>query len=709
MLPSAREIVFHAPISRLSLSDDKTLHVMDHNCALHKIDLERLEITKSTTLSSSYKPGLFDYYFRPFELGSKRAYISFSTQGAEYVIDTQSKLSKICAFNYNAGSHVTKAHFSQSDALLIVGNEKGRCFVVQTNDGSNVAEIPRSSDAITAVAINEKVKLAAYASFSKKVLVYRYSSHSILFEKRLNSVVEMLCFADEKTLLAITRDGKILKIDLDKGAVVQETLLDENLWPSFMHLSNSGKFIYIGTRESVLFALHVKSMEILFSTKLPYLGITSFVRTSRYFIFGFKSGEVLFLAHREFEEQFSLNIKLKKIKEASLLFRKNIFLMSHRDTRFIYDEWLEQKQSIINLLSSGNIAEAKALAEPFLFHPKCQLEFTQIEELQPDLMALHRYFRSFSYSAAYELAQSKPVLKKSAVYTQMEALWNKSLQKAQIMLSREPLLNKDAARDCLKLFFDVDEKKVLIEQMLKNSRVFMLSESAIKEKNFALYFKIVSQHPFLELTPLYKKVILLGEKLQSQIVELLEQKKYSEAITTSALLFDFTPYRNQAKRLKEVCNALIVIEHHIELKHLFEAIETQERFKLGPNYAPIQQLEEMKLAFQKQAIADINAKAFSYVYAALIPYMKLSICKTNVAYVIRKLYIGQFKNAYEACASAIDWEKSIGLYVHLFGADTLLKEFLLTYDVTINEDILAQLPPTEEPSLYPQDLLMLKK
>lgn len=707
MLPSSREIIFHAPISRIALADESTLHVIDNNCALHKIDLNQLRITKSTTLSSSYTPTLFDYYQRPFALGKTRSYISFSKEGNEYIIDTRGKLSKICSFNYNFGANVTKARISENDKLLITGNEKGRTFIINTNDGSLVAELPRSSDTITAVTINESYKLAARASFSRKLVVYRYNTFSILLEMRLDSVIEMVTFVDETTLLAITRNGRILKIDTGKGRVIQETLLDENLWPSFMSLSNSKKFVYVGTRESMLFALHVKSLDILFSIKLPYLGITSFVRTGRFFIFGFKSGEILFLNHREFEEPFTLNIKLKKIKEASLLFYKNIFLMTHRDTRFIYDEWLVQKDTIINLLSLGQIDEAKKQADPFLFHPKCKLEFSQIEELQPDLMALHRYFRSFSFRAAYELAQSKPILKKSSIFAQMEALWNKNLQKAQILLSREPILNKESAKESLKLFADVEEKKVMIENMIRNSPIFMLSESAIREKNFALYFKMVSQNSFLEFTPLYKKVLMLGEKLQVEIVTLLEAKNYAQALTLSSLLYDFVPYRNQAIRLKEVCNALSLLEYQTEHNQLFEAVKTQDRFKLGLNYEAVKVLEEMKIAFQMKQLETLENKAYAKVYAALVPYMSISICKSNVSFLMRKLYIAQFKNAFDTCGTAIDWKKSLDLYAHLFGPDALVKEFIDTQelDITFEEHDEEMLP--QEIKEYPKDLLVL--
>ncbi len=166
---------------------------------------------------------------------------------------------------------------------------------------------------------------------------------------------------------------------------------------------------------------------------------------------------------------------------------------------------------------------------------------------------------------------------------------------------------------------------------------------------------------------------------------------------------------NQAKRLKEACNALIVLEHHMKLNHLFEAIKTQEQYKLGPNYAPVQKLEEMKTAFQNTVIETINTKAFSKAYNMLVPYMSISICKTNVAHVIRKLYIAQFENAFETCKTAINWEKSIELYTHFFDADSPLKGFLTEHELKVNEAILEPLPTIQESITYPQDLLVIEE
>lgn len=704
MLPSSREIVFHSAISTMSLADEATLHVIDNNCNLYKIDLPTLKIIKSTSLSNIYEQTNFDYYKRPFALGAKNAYISFSKKGSEYVIDTRSKLVKLSNFFYNRDIAVTKASFSENDNLLITGNERGRTYVINPEDGNIHTELPRSNDTISAVAISDEFKLCARASFSKTILVYRLNSLKVIFQKKLDSVIEMLIFLDQNTLLAITKNSKIIKIDFDNEKISKETMLGEDLWPSSMTLSHSKKFVYVGTRESMLFALHVKTLDILFQIKLPYLGITSMIRTSRYFIAGFKTGEVVFFNHREFEEQFIVDIRLKKVKEASLLFIKNVFLMSHRETRFIYDYWLEEKETIVNLLSKGEIEQAISAAEPFLFHPKCKVEFYELEELQPDLMSLQRYIRSFSFNAAYELANVKPALKKSSIFLNLEALWNKSLQKAQILLSREPLLNKEAARDSLKLFMNVEEKNFIIENMLKRTGLFSMSESAIREKNFALYFKLVSQNKFLEFTPLYQKVLLLGEKLQMEISRLLEEKNYQKSLILSDILHQFTPYQNQANRLKDVSKALMILEYQINDNMLFEAVKTQDQFQLETNYLLVRTLELMKKEFQLKLLKLIEERKYAEVYRAIFPYITISICKNQVAMVMKHFYITQFRDAKNQ--QTVDWEKSFRLYLNLFTMDKLLMDFakeINQFDILLS---LEKIEKIEGISEYPKTVLV---
>lgn len=708
MLPSSREIIFHSAISRMGLADERTLNLFDNDCHLYKIDLGALKIVKNTSLSNVYVQKNFDYYQRPFALGKNRAYISFSKEGSEYVIDTQSKLTKVSSFLYNHNVTVNKASFSEKDKLLITGNEKGKTYIINPEDGSMENELPRSSDAISAVAISEEFGLAARASFTKTLLVYQVNSLSVLFEKKLDFVIEMISFLDQNTLLAITRNGKIIKIDLHSAKIIKETLLDENLWPSVMTLSDSKKFVYVGTRESMLFAVHVKTLDLLFQVKLPYLGITSIIRTPQYFIAGFKTGEVVFYNHREFEEQFIAHIRLKQTKEASLFFSKNIFLMSHRETRLIYDYWLEQKETIINLLSQGEIEQASLMAEPFLFHPKCKFEFMELELLQSDLMSLQRYFRSFSFVAAYDLVTIKPALKKSSIFKKMEAFWSKSLQKAQILLVREPLLNKDAAKESLKLFLEVGGKQSIIENMFKRSGIFSMAETAIRDKNFALYFRLANQNTFLELTPLYQKVIILGEKVQMEVVKLLEAKDYQQSLLVCDVLSQFTPYQNQANRLKEVSKALMALTYHMEKQDLLEAVKVQDKYQLQTNYPLVEALEEMKKEFFLGLVQHIEAKNYAHVYTAIVPYIPIPICKNLVSTIMRKFYIQQFKDMYAQNGYAIDWEKTFLAYLRLFPRDNQIMEFAKEIAKLDLLESLEIMELVEANTTYPKSLLVKK-
>ncbi len=711
MLPSSREITFHTAISAASIVNESTLQIIDNQCHLHKIDLNELKVIKNTPLSVLPQNDLFDYYKRPFMVGKNLTYISFAQQGTEYVIDTQSKIVPLSTFHYNQHDVVTKAAFSENDLLLITGNERGRSYILSPEDGTIQANLPIASDSISAVTLSEEYHLSAYASFSHELVVYKINSFKVVFKQKIGSVIEMMLFVDEQTLLAITRNGKIIKIDLSKGKVIQELVLDQNVWPSVMVLSHSKKFVYVGTRESLLFAVYVKTLDSLYQVKLPYYGVTTLSRTQNYFIMGFKTGEILFFNHREHEEQFITYIKLRQIKEACLIFQKNIFLMSHRETKKIYEYWLEEKEIIMNLLSRGEIEQAKIIAEPFLFHPKCKLEFAEIESLQPDLMSLQRYIRSMSYAPAYALVTLKPELRKSSLFAQLEALWNKSLQKAQILLAREPLLNKEAAKESLKAFEEVEEKKTIIENMLKRSGTFTMAENSIKEKNFAFYFRLVAQNHFLESTSLYQKVLQVGERLQQETLRYLEEKNYKQSLILADLLYQFKPYQNQAIRLKEVSRALIILEHQIEHNMLLQAVKTQDQFQLQSHYALVQTLEEMKNTFGLEQYALIETKAYAKVFTNIEPYMNLSICKQNIANIMKKLYLSQFKEAAKEMNTAVDWEKSLSNYLQFFPIDKPLVEFVKTYDkLELLQSIPLLSPPFENPT-YPKSVLrfLIKK
>lgn len=119
----------------------------------------------------------------------------------------------------------------------------------------------------------------------------------------------------------------------------------------------------------MLFCLHVKSLDIVFKSNCLILALLHLPVHLAILSLDLNQ-EKCFSSVIESLKTSINNIKLKKMKEAHCFFEKNIFLMSHRDARLVYDEWLVQKDTIINLLSLGHIEEARNMAEPFLFASK---------------------------------------------------------------------------------------------------------------------------------------------------------------------------------------------------------------------------------------------------------------------------------------------------------------------------------------------------
>lgn len=704
MFPSSRELILDATVSRMCLCDENTLIVYTDNKELNFIDLTNLKIKKVVPLSHD-EIGEFDYYNRPIALKKHFAYVKLSTSGKEYILTTQNKIEKQVAFNYNKNQKITKAHFSEDASFLIIGNDKGRTCFLDVKESSLVYEFPYAADSVSAVAISPENKYAISASFGKKLQILNINTLVLNEEIKLSSIVEMIQFVSEDIFLAITRDGSIIKIDAKSKKIIKETKLADTVWPSEICVSHSKKFVYIGTRESSIYALHVKSLDMLFCIKLNKSGITSLIRTPKYFIVGYKTGEVQFFNHREFEENFVLFVKLKKMDEAVALFSKNIFLMSHRETRSIYDMWVEQKDTIVQLMTNGSIDEAQKMASTFMFHPKCKSEMEEIEELQPDLMALQRFMRSSHFAQAYDIVDKKPSLKATLLYVKLEDIWKKALHKAQILLSRDPILNKEKAREELYAFEKVEAKKEMIERMLKYANTFARAEMAVKNQNFGLYFKLVKENNFLELTPLYKKVLSLADKVKMNVLTHLRENDYILALQNIKILEQFSIYFDHAKKLEEFVNSLMVIEYHVNNKNLFEAIKIQNKLKIQSSYEPVRKLEGMKRSFLKGLFESIERFDLDEVYAKVRAYFEIDICKKEITMVMKHLYIAQMQKALISSKEKVDWSKTFENYAHFFRFDKLIFDIFEKLELSMSLEELEKEIEIKKPNFIKNILI----
>lgn len=691
MLPSFRELILDSAISSIDVKDaNNELSVCTNDKSIYLVDLLQLKIRKRIPLQNEGVEEEFDYYKRPLITHGKFAFFKLTPESKEFVFNFEKKVDGRLMFDYVKDEGIAKACFSEDATLLLTGSEEGKTHLIDTELGSLVYEFPFSSDSISALCFSDEKRFAVSASFDKSLKILHVNSLSVNDSIKIDSIIEKMEFISTDIFLAITRDGRVFKIDAKNTKILDERTLPNNVWPSELCVSFSKKFVYIGSRDSQLFVLHVQSMNLVYSLHFNRSGVTSMVRMAKYFVIGYKSGEIQFFNHREFEEDFILHIKLQQLQEARALFEKNIFLMTHRETRKIYELWLERKDSIVTLISTGILDKAQELANDFLFHPKCKQEMEAIEELQPDLMALQRYIRSGAYSAAYELVEAKPNLKSTLLYEKLENVWKRALQQAQILLSRDPLLNKEKAKEVLAKFLHVESKKEFIQTMLNNTKVFIRAEQAVKNKNFILYFELTREYSFLEFTPLYKKVLSLAQKIKLNILNHLKEDQYMPALESLKLLRQFFPFKENAKKLEEFISSLMVIEYHLKNEKLLEAIQIQNKLRIHATYKPIQELNKVKIQFIKKMVQQIQEHKFDETFQSIQACFSIKICIRETAMIMKQMYLEQMKKAHDEENNDVHWENTIIKYGKYFNIDNLIEEFytILGIDRPLEELIL---------------------
>lgn len=200
-------------------------------------------------------------------------------------------------------------------------------------------------------------------------------------------------------------------------------------------------------------------------------------------------------------------------------------------------------------------------------------------------------------------------------------------------------------------------------------------------------------------------MLQIAERLQHEINVSLENRFFDQALTLADILHQFSPYRHQANRLKEVSKALMILEEHLEHHHLFEAVKLQEQYRLQTNYAPIVALEQLKIAFQEEQNRLLQTKHYGAVYANILPYMSLTVCRQNVANIMRQYYMLQLEDAIANTSSSIDWEKTFLEYCRFFPMDKILVEFAKRHGKMEVLQRISAIARTEESPQYPKTIV----
>lgn len=664
----------------------RKLSIIDRARRHHLVDLRTMRITKATNI---YKPAKepFDYYQRSVKLvDTKKVFFWPKDSNYGYIVKTDPFIHYEYRFNHHK-SPVTKIGLAHNDSLALSGDERGHTYVINLKHGGIEKRLPAMPDSINASVFSPDDKMISLASFNGNIATYLYLSLECKSRLSLGGIIEDITYLGENLLLVLLRSGKILKVDVNEGRIIEEKELCSGLWPAVLHLVENNKFILVGTRESKLVVLHATSMDEVFTVDFEVGGITTISKSSQFLFLGFTGGELVAINYLEHENKFLEAVSSGKVNIASSYFKENIFLMIHSGTREIYENWLVAKKEITLLLSEGELKRAQDVAQPFMFHPKIRIEMRELEGIQRELAALMRFIKIKDFPKAYALVQSTPELKESEHYKKLEEIWEKIFATSQRLLARDPQLNKRPAVAALKLFLGVPEKKEQVEIMFNNRYLFKKQEDLVKAKNFKEYYLLVEKYDFLKKSPLYKKIIYLQEEIKQKLEKTLSNQDLIESIKVAEFLEQFEPSKEYAKNKLNQIKQILRLEQLLKEDRFNEACVNVSRLG-GWNleYVQIQFFQQEKLKFikkAKQAIDEGNFKKAYIQVASLWDNEEASEIKREIIHYLYEQEIKKFLLSKDR--AKIDWSLSLGNYMNFFGISKSLDYAISKAGVRIPE------------------------
>ncbi|MBN2965236.1 hypothetical protein JWV37_10620 [Sulfurospirillum sp. T05] len=678
MMPSRRWFTLDVAITGVRVDEvNHRLAITDRARRHTLVDLATLKLLRVTNFS---KPAQlpFDYYQRSMcLLGLDRLFFWPRDSKYGYLVEIDKVVSFVFRFTHHHGA-VTKVALSHSEYKLISGDEKGRSYVINLFNGAIEHRLPALPDAISALCFSSDDVLVSVAGFHGGVLTHNLFLKEQISHIKLGSVVEAMAYLEKTIALVVLRDGRVLKIETEKGVILQETKLPIGVWPTTLFIAPNKKFCFIGTRQSNMVAFHVTSLEQMFVFDFGCGGVSVLAQSEAFFFVGFTSGELAVLNYREYEKEFSREVDLGNLDEANAFFNKNAFLMTHESTWKMYEQWLEAKKSITVLLSEGSLEKAQQEAKPFMFHPKCRLEMEVLEGQQGELAALLRCIKTRDFARAYDLCEKTPFLKQSEHYKKLEQMWRTLYSKAQRLLSRDPASNKSVVLEMLALFLKIPEKNHEVALMFKHLMAFQEAELRIREQDFKAYFKLVEQYPFLKETAVYEKVGWLQEELKQKLQRALAEQDFTQANKLAKALQEFTPSAPYAAQKIDHIKQVLSLDTLLGTGRMLEACAVVSRLGIwNEEYGQIQHYKKAKERFLVVLKKQIREGKMREVYTKITPFQSIEEGRQIHQEIMRFLYEHQITTHLgHQSRTKVDWEMSLRHFLQFFAINKALDDKL---------------------------------
>lgn len=588
----------------------------------------------------------------------------------------QSKTKHITTLDDHDGA-IESSAFSWDGHFFATGGQDGRVFFYDGTSFLPIASLLARSDYISTIRFSKTSEFVAISGFDKLTLIFDMLRHKIAFNFATSDVVEDSAFFDnDEKLILVCRNGASIIFSLKDGKILSAES-PFAFWPTSIAIDSEENYALVGTRSDTLYVIaledNTKAMEI----KNEFSGVASLAFSLEHLYIGSTDGALLIIDYNEGKDELKASLDRKDYRSARETIYQNVFLSIHPLTKVFDEVWPEVLHQAIDLLNRDAIEDAVELTAPFMVSPAKKIEFDFYLSQKDSVKTFLDFITKKDYTKAYEMLQTTKFLAKTPAYEKLENTWEKAFFNAKKLLIENANINKHQAEQILAPFNNTPKKELIIH-LLRNCDVFERAETLIKKQNFKEYFSLTFQFSFLRETNLYKKVLIVGERMFANLIELEKNHRYEESKKIAETLLVFPS-------LKRAANERIVLMQQKE--NLLKAIETKDTKKV---YALISEIENLRAMQQfKDFTKDFlqhyeEAKPYAYngnaKHAMVLfgEYLEINYWIDKIGSLLKIAYLKQIEKALHDIE--VNWTITIKRFFERYGKSFELIKLLQNHE-----------------------------
>lgn len=606
---------------------------------------------------------------------SPNSYFCFPMMGEKkaFILKLDGSALKHIATLQDHDGDMESCAFSKDGRFFVSGGQDGRVFLYEGHSFLAISSLMARSDYISTIRFSKSGDFIAISGFDKFTMIFDLLRHKIAFNFATNDVVEDSCFFDnDEKLILICRNNASIIFSLKEGKIISQEF-PFAFWPSTIAFTETEDYALVGTRSDTLYVLSLKDNSKAMEIKNEHAGIASLAFSGGYLYIGAIDGTLLIIDYNEGREELETSLQNKDYKSAREAINKNVFLSIHPLTKVFDEVWPEILQKAIDLLNQNEIEQAVEITAPFVVNEAKKSEFDFYLAQKDGVKTFLELINKKDFTKAYEMLQTTKFLVKTQAYEKLENIWNKTFFNAKKLLMENAGTNKRLAEQTLAPFNNTP-KKELIVQLLRNCDVFEKADMLIKKQNFKEYFSLTFQFSFLRDMNLYKKVLLVGERMLTNLLELEKNFQYDEAKKIAEILLVFPT-------LKRAANERIVLMQQKEnLLNAIEAKDIKKVYSLVDEIESLRSMQQFKdftkdfLKYYEEAKTYAQAGNAKHAMVVFGEYMEIPYWVDKIGSLLKIAYLSQIQQA--LTNSDVNWKITIKRYFERFGKSIELVRIL---------------------------------